>query len=69
MDYLAGMNMNLGWSLAVEKLMRLQVTEKARHLRVLIAELGRIASHLVGMGAYGLDLGTFSPFLYAFRER
>ena len=69
MDYLAAMNMNLGWSLAVEKLMRLQVTEKARHLRVLISELSRIASHLVGMGAYGLDLGTFSPFLYAFRER
>jgi len=69
MDYLAGMNMNLGWALAVEKLLRHQVTEKARHLRVLIAELGRIASHLVGMGAYGLDLGTFSPFLYAFRER
>ncbi len=43
--------------------------EKARHLRVIIAEMGRIASHLVGMGAYGLDLGTFSPFLYAFRER
>jgi NADH-quinone oxidoreductase subunit D len=36
---------------------------------VIIAEMGRIASHLVGMGAYGLDLGTFSPFLYAFRER
>ena len=43
--------------------------ERGRHLRVIIAELGRIASHLVGMGAYGLDLGTFSPFLYAFRER
>jgi len=69
MDYLAAMNMNLGWSLAVEKLMKYQVSEKARHLRVLIAELGRIASHLVGMGAYGLDLGSFSPFLYAFRER
>ncbi|RLS79437.1 MAG: NADH-quinone oxidoreductase subunit D [Planctomycetota bacterium] len=69
MDYLAAMNMNLGWALAVEKLMKYQVSEKARHLRVLIAELGRIASHLVGMGAYGLDLGTFSPFLYAFRER
>jgi len=69
MDYLAAMNMNLGWSLAVEKLMQYEVSEKARHLRVLIAELGRIASHLVGMGAYGLDLGTFSPFLYAFRER
>ena len=54
MDYLAAMNMNLGWSLAVEKLMQYEVSEKARHLRVLIAELGRIASHLVGMGAYGL---------------
>jgi NADH-quinone oxidoreductase subunit D len=69
MDYLAGMNMNLGWSLCVEKLMNYQLPEKARHLRVIIAEMGRIASHLVGMGAYGLDLGTFSPFLYAFRER
>jgi NADH-quinone oxidoreductase subunit D len=69
MDYLAGMNMNLGWSLAVEKLIGMEVPEKAMILRVLIAELGRVASHLVGMGAYGLDLGTFSPFLYAFRER
>ena len=69
MDYLAAMNMNLGWALAVEKLIKYEVSEKARHLRVLIAELGRLASHLVGMGAYGLDLGTFSPFLYAFRER
>jgi NADH-quinone oxidoreductase subunit D len=69
MDYLAGMNMNLGWALTVEKLMNLELPEKARHLRVMIAELNRIASHLVGMGAYGLDLGTFSPFLYAFRER
>jgi NADH-quinone oxidoreductase subunit D len=69
MDYLAGMNMNLGWSLTVEKLMNYRVPERGRHLRVLICELGRVASHLVGMGAYGLDLGTFSPFLYAFRER
>src|SRR4029078_4355766 len=69
MDYLAGMNMNLGLSLAVEKLIGMQVPEKAMVLRVIIAELNRIASHLVGMGAYGLDLGTFSPFLYAFRER
>lgn len=69
MDYLAAMNMNLGWAMVVEKLMKLELPEKTRHLRVIIAELGRIASHLVGMGAYGLDLGTFSPFLYAFRER
>ena len=69
MDYLAGMNMNLGWSLAIEKLIGMEVPEKAMTLRVAICEMGRIASHLVGMGAYGLDLGSFSPFLYAFRER
>jgi NADH-quinone oxidoreductase subunit D len=69
MDYLAAMNMNLGWALTVEKLLKYGPPEKGRHLRVIISELGRIASHLVGMGAYGLDLGTFSPFLYAFRER
>lgn len=69
MDYLAAMNMNLGFALTVEKLIGMEVPEKAMHLRVLIAEMGRIASHLVGMGTYGLDLGTFSPFLYAFRER
>ena len=69
MDYLAGMNMNLAYSLAVEKLCGMKIPEKAQVIRVVIAEMNRIASHLVGMGAYGLDLGTFSPFLYAFRER
>jgi NADH-quinone oxidoreductase subunit D len=69
MDYLAAMNMNLGQALAYEKLLGIEVPEKAMTLRLIIAELNRIASHLVGMGAYGLDLGTFSPFLYAFRER
>jgi len=69
MDYLAGMNMNLAYSLAVEKLCGMKLPEKAQVIRVIIAEMNRIASHLVGMGAYGLDLGTFSPFLYAFRER
>ncbi len=69
MDYLAAMNMNLGQALVFEKLLDMEVPEKAMTLRLIIAELGRIASHLVGMGAYGLDLGSFSPFLYAFRER
>jgi len=69
MDYLAGMNMNLGYSMAVEKLCGMKVPEKAQVIRLIIAELNRIASHLVAMGTYGLDLGTFSPFLYAFRER
>src|SRR5215469_849136 len=69
MDYLAGMNMNLAYSMAVEKLCGMKIPDKAQVIRVIIAELNRIASHLVGMGAYGLDLGTFSPFLWAFRER
>src|SRR5260221_5379810 len=69
MDYLAAMNMNLGYSLAVEKLAGMKVHEKANVIRVIVCELNRIASHLVAMGTYGLDLGTFSPFLYAFRER
>jgi NADH-quinone oxidoreductase subunit D len=69
MDYLAGMNMNLAYSLAVEKLAGMKIHDKANVIRVVISEMNRIASHLVGMGAYGLDLGTFSPFLYAFRER
>lgn len=69
MDYLAGMNMNLGWALAVEKLAKIEVTERAQAIRVLMCELGRIASHLVAAGTYGLDLGSFTPFMYCFRER
>jgi len=69
MDYLAGMNMNLGWAMTVEKLLGLEIPARARHLRVMISELGRIASHLVAAGTYGLDLGSFTPFLYCFRER
>ena len=69
LDYLAGMNMNLGWALCVEKLLGYEVSEKTRHLRVIIAELSRIASHLVAAGCYGLDLGSFTPFMWTFRER
>ena len=69
MDYLAAMNMNLGWSLVIEKMLEYDLPERGRHLRVIISEMGRIASHLVAMGTYGLDLGSFTPFLYGFRER
>jgi len=69
MDYLAGMNNNLAYSLAIEKLSGLEVPKRATIIRVIFAELNRIASHLVSMGAYGLDMGAFTPFLYAFRER
>jgi NADH-quinone oxidoreductase subunit D len=69
LDYLSAMNMNLGWALVVEKLMGLEAPEKARHLRVLCCELNRIASHLVAACSCGLDLGSFTPFMWAFRER
>ncbi len=69
-DYLASMNNNLGYSLAVEALMpELEIPRRATLLRTICAELNRIASHLVAIGTYGLDIGAFTPFLYAFRER
>jgi len=69
LDYLAGMNNNHGFSLAVEKLCGMEVPERGRYIRVIMCELNRIASHLVSFGCYGLDMGAFTPFLYAFRER
>jgi NADH-quinone oxidoreductase subunit D len=69
LDYLAAMNMNLGWALTVEKFLGLEVTEKCRHLRAIVCELDRISSHLVAAGCYGLDLGSFTPFTWTFRER
>jgi NADH-quinone oxidoreductase subunit D len=60
---------NQGFSLAIEKLAGLEVPERARYIRVIMAELNRIASHLVSFGSYALDMGAFTPFLYGFRER
>jgi NADH-quinone oxidoreductase subunit D len=69
LDYLAGMNNDHGYSLAVEKLCGLEVPERGHYIRVIMCELNRIASHLVSFGCYGMDIGAFTPFLYAFRER
>ena len=69
MDYLAPLCNNLGYALAVEKLLGVEVPEKARYARVILAELQRIASHLVWLGSSALDLGAQSVFLYCFRER
>jgi NADH-quinone oxidoreductase subunit D len=69
MDYLAAMTNNYCLCHAVETMMGLELPERAEYLRVIVMELGRIASHLVWFGTYLLDIGAMSPFLYAFRER
>jgi NADH-quinone oxidoreductase subunit D len=69
MDYLSAMNNAFAYCLAVEKLAGIEVPKRAAYLRIIMAELNRIASHLVAFGCYGLDLGAFTPFLYGFRER
>ena len=69
MDYLAPLSNNLGFCLAVEKLLALEIPAKAQWVRVLLTELTRIQSHLVWLGTHALELGAMSPFLYTFRER
>ncbi|MFO7322037.1 MAG: NADH dehydrogenase (quinone) subunit D [Chloroflexota bacterium] len=69
MDYLAPMSNNLVFSMAVEKLVGLDVPERAQIIRVICMELTRINSHLVWLGTHALDMGAMSVFLYCFRER
>lgn len=69
LDYLAAMNMNFGYVLAVEKLMGIEVGDRVKRIRVVMAELNRIASHLVALGTFGLDIGATTPFIYCFRDR
>lgn len=69
MDYLNPMGNNLGYVLAVEKLLQLEIPPRAQCIRVLMCELQRIASHLVWIGTHALDVGAMSVFFYAFDER
>ncbi|MBU2505339.1 MAG: NADH-quinone oxidoreductase subunit D [Bacteroidetes bacterium] len=69
MDYLASMYNNFGYVIGVEKLLGIEVPERVQYIRVIMGELQRIASHLVALGTYGLDIGAFTPFLYLFRDR
>ena len=68
-DYLAPMNMNFGYAVAVENMIDVAVPERAEYIRVICAELQRIASHLIALGTFGLDMGAWTPLLYCFRER
>ena len=69
LDYVASMNNSLSYAVAVEKLMGIELNERVQSIRVITSELQRIASHLLAIGTYGLDVGAFTPFLHAFRER
>ena len=68
-DYLCPMTDNLAYCLAVEKLLGLEIPERAQYLRVLFNELTRIQSHLVWLGTHAMDIGALTVFLYCFRER
>ena len=68
-DYLSAIANNFAYVMAVEKLLGMEVPRKVQYIRVITAELNRIASHLLWLAAYGLDMGAFTPFLYAFRDR
>lgn len=69
MDYVAAATNNLGYCETVEKLMQIEVPRRARYIRTILAELQRIASHLVWLGTHAMDIGAVTVFLYCLRER
>ena len=68
-DYLAAMHMGHAYSIAVEKLLDVELPERVEYIRVIVAELQRIASHLIAIGAFGLDVGAITPFTWTLRDR
>lgn len=71
MDYLASMNNNHAFVMGVEKMLGIDndIPQRVEYIRVLVCELNRIASHLIAIGTYGLDIGALTPFFWAFRDR
>ena len=68
-DYLASMHMDHAYSITVEKLLDIELPKRVEYIRVIIAELQRIASHLVAIGTFGLDVGAITPFTWTIRDR
>ena len=71
LDYLAPLSNNIAYIMAVEKLMGIdkQLTERCKYIRVICCELGRIQAHLLGLGAFAMDVGALTVFLHTFTER
>ena len=71
MDYMSAMNSEHAYAMGVERMLGItdQIPKRVEYIRVLVAELNRIASHFVAMGTYGLDIGAFTPFLWLMRDR
>src|ERR671918_628472 len=69
MDYLSAQSNSMAFCLSVEKLLGIEVPERVNNIRLLIAELQRINSHLVWLGTHGMEIGAVSVMLYCFRER
>ncbi len=68
-DYLSNLNNNLCFSLAVERLLQLEIPPMAQWMRVMLCELSRVSSHLIWLGTHALDIGAMSVYFYCFRER
>jgi NADH-quinone oxidoreductase subunit D len=68
-DWLSAFNNELGWTIAVERLLEIEVPDRAQWIRTMMAEWNRIMNHLVFMGSYPLELGAITPLFYTFRER
>ena len=69
LDYTAAVSNNLGYCMAVEKLLGVEVPKRAQYLRVILTELCRLASHQIWLGTHVLDIGAVTPLFYAFRDR
>ncbi len=69
LDYLAPLANNMAYAIAVEKLAKLEVPARCQAIRVITAELARISAHMMGLGAFGIDVGAWTVFLYSFTER
>ncbi|MDG1354852.1 MAG: NADH dehydrogenase (quinone) subunit D [Opitutales bacterium] len=69
LDYLAPLANNVAYAITVEKLAGIKLPERCEAIRVLVCEMARISSHLLGMGVFGMDAGAWTPFMYTFTER